>query len=313
MDPKNINDDSLNQQFPSTSSTPDTIPPVGQSAQPYANAVEQPTVGHLHNPTQANPTKRTTSVDKIKKLSIQVMIGSLITAAVLAVIAILVGSFNSTFERALFTLLLVMVHSLACLAFVEQTSKSKNSEFRFFENAVFFIIVLSFFTSILGVWGLLSGTIVARIYGTYFILLFACLHGQMLVETRGKQSSIDTIVNVNYVVMGLVILLIFPLIWLTDSSFPSFYYRLLAACGIIDVTLTILAVILHRLYVQKHPEVQSAIFSITTKLDANGIPVPVHAVEQKRHIHPLIWLLGIFIVGQFVVSILFAALGAFYR
>lgn len=253
------------------------------------------------------------NAEKLKKLSIQIMIGGLIGAAAIAVIAVLAGSFNDTFEKALLTLFLVMVHALACLAFVEQTTKTNSNNFKFFENSVFFIIVLSFFTSIFGVWGVLEGSLVARLYGTYLVLLFACLHGQMLTETRGKQASIDNIVNVNYALMSIVILLIIPLIWLPSTDFAGFYYRLLAACGIIDATLTILAVILHRLYIQKHPEALSTIFSVTTQLDANGSPMPVQAEVQKRHIHPLVWLLGIFIVGQFVISLLFAALGAFYR
>jgi hypothetical protein len=250
--------------------------------------------------------------EKLRQLSIQIMIGGLIGAAAIAVVAVLAGSFNDTSEKALFTLLLVMLHALACLGFVEQTSKTPSS-FRFFENSVFFLIVLSFFTSILGVWGVLEGDIVARLYGTYGVLLFACLHGQMLSQTKGKQSNIDIIVGVNYALMGVVILLIFPLIWLSSDNFSSIYYRILAACGIVDATLTILAVILHRMYVQKHPEVTSTIFNVTTKLDANGAPVPVHAEVQQRHIHPLVWILGIFLIGQLVLSLMFALMGAFYR
>jgi hypothetical protein len=265
------------------------------------------------NNVAKQPIKLTERGEKLKKLSIIVMIGGLIGAAAIAVLAVLAGSFNATFEKALFTLLLVMAHALICLGFIERTGKSKSSSFKFFENSVFSVVVLSFFTSIFGVWGLISGDIVGKLYLTYFVLVFACLHGQMLIETRGKQAYIDRIVSFNYVVMGLVIALLLPLIWFTADDFPSFYYRLLAACGIIDGTLTILAVILHRLYLQKHPAAQSVIFSVTTQVDSNGRPVLAQAVEQKRHIHPLVWILGILIVGQLVVSLLFAALGAFYQ
>jgi len=250
--------------------------------------------------------------EKLKKLSIQIMIGGLLGAAAIAVIAVLAGSFNQTFMRAIFTLLFVMFHALASLSFIDRTAKKSNN-FRFFENSVFFLIILSFFTSILGVWGMLPGEIIGRLYGTYGILLFACLHRQMLSETKYKQASIDNVVHANYGFMLIVILLILPVLWLDSGSFPGYYFRILAACGIIDATLTILAVILHRMYIQKHPEVQSTIFSVTTQLDADGKPVPVRTEVQKRHIHPLIWLLGIFIVGQLVISFLFAALGAFYR
>lgn len=254
------------------------------------------------------------NTERLKKLSIQIMIGGLIGAAAIAVVAVLAGSFNDTFGKALLTLLLVMVHALACLAFIERSAKSAADNFRFFENTVFFLIVLSFFTSIFGVWGVFPGSLVSRLYGTYLVLLFACLHGQMLAQTRGKESRIDNITAVNYMFMGLVVLLILPLIWVTDTDFASFYYRLLAACGIVDATLTILVVILHRMYIQKHPTAPSAIFSVTSRLDPQGNPVPVHAeAVQKRHIHPLVWLLGIFLIGQLVLSFLFAALGAFYH
>jgi len=300
---------------------PDNPPNPAQPLQaPSIPAPQIPIAPQLSTPNltaQKPPSEEsshlTASAEKLKKLSIQVMIGGVIGAAILAVVAVLAGSFNETFGKALFTLFLVIVHALACLAFIEQTGKSKQSSFKFFENSVFFIIVLSFFTSIFGVWGLLDGEIVGRLYGTYFILLFACLHGQMLVQAQGKQASIDNMVYVNYVLMGLVILLILPIIWSADSDFPGIYYRLLAALGIIDGTLTILIVIFHRLYIQKHPEEQSTIFSVTTKMDANGQPVLVQSEVQKRRTHPLILLLGILIIGQFVISLLFAVLGAFYR
>lgn len=277
------------------------------SQQPITPQVPAPNV----SPTA--PRQLTPRAEKLKKLSLQVMIGGLIGAAVVAVAAVLAGSFNSTFEKALSTLFVVVIHAMACLAFVEQTGKSKNSSFRFFENAVFSIIVLSFFTAIFGIWGLLSGDIVGKIYGTYAVLLFACLHGQMLVDTRGKRASIDTLVNFNYGVMAVVIILILPLIWLTPMDFPGFYFRLLAAFGIIDGTLTILAVIFHRLYLQKHPEARSPIFTVTTQLDSNGHPVVAQTVAQKRSVHPLLWLLGILLAGQLAASLLFALLGAFYR
>ena len=262
-------------------------------------------------PAQSQPGKLTEKAEKLKKLSIQVMIGGLIGAAGLAVVSVLAGSFNDTFEKALFTLFLVVAHALACLAFVEQTGKAKNTSFKFFENSVFLIIVLSFFTSIFGVWLIISGSIVGKLYGTYLILIFACLHGQMLVETRGKQKLIDNLVLANYAMMSLVIVFLMPIIWVSDTDFPNLYFRLLAASGIIDGTLTVLIVILHRLYIQKHPEIQSAIFSNSEVTGSNVNTA--QSVERKRRSHPLIWLLGIFIIGQFVISLLFAVLGAFYR
>lgn len=249
------------------------------------------------------------NAEKLKKLSIQVMIGGLIGAAAIAIVAVLAGSFNDTFKRSLFTLLLVMFHALVCLAFLERTAQNPERSFRFFENVFFFIVVLSFFTSIFGVWEVLSGDIIGKLYLTYGVLLFACLHGQMLSQTSGKQSNIDNIVNVNYVVMAAVILLILPLIWVSGADKGSFYYRILAAIGIVDATLTILAVILHRMYLQKHPKAPSVIFTATPQFDANGNPVPVRAEVQHRRVHPLVWIFGIFLIGQLILSLVVVILG----
>jgi hypothetical protein len=307
MEPQNSNQANSPEQQSTTTQVPDVPASAPQSA--LTIQANSPIGRSEQNLPQAEQSQLTRRAEKLKKLSLQVMIGGLIGAAIVAVVAVLAGSFNDTFQKALFTLFVVIIHALACLAFVEQTSKSKSSGFKFFENALFTIIVLSFFTAIFGVWGLLSGRIVGNLYGTYLVLLFACLHGQMLVETRGKKPLIDNLVLANYAVMTMVIVLILPLIWFTAADFPGFYFRLLAACGIIDGTLTILAVILHRLYLQKHPEAQSSIFSATTQFGSDGQPVYTKDVTRRR-IHPLLWLLGIFIIGQFVISILFAILGA---
>ncbi len=240
------------------------------------------------------------------------MIGGLIGAAVIAVVAVLAGSFNEVFTRALVTLLLIIFHALASLSFVDQTTKHQQSNFKFFENFLFAIIILSFFTSIFGVWGLLAGSVVLKLYGTYLVLLFACLHGQMLVDTRNVKSSIDSIVAVNYAFMVLVVILILPIIWVGSAdNFPGFYFRIMAAFGIIDATLTILAVILHKLYIQKHPEIKSAIFMNATGGSGEGGALQPQAAPRRR-IHPLLWVLGVYLLIQLIGSVLFAVLGAFF-
>lgn len=249
---------------------------------------------------------------ELKKLSIAVMIGSLITAAVLAVVAVLIGEFNEVLLKALYTIGLVTIHALLCLSYADNAEKAKKkSGLTFFQNTTFALIVLSFFTAVFGVWGVLAGEIVGKLYLSYGIFFFASVHGTALAETVGKQRHIDTIVYFNYLFMAVVILLLLPLVWFVDTSeFGDFYYRLLAACGIVDATLTILAVILHRLYLQKHPEEKSVLFSVTqTKVDANGNPMQVQMTPQRRT-HPLIWLLGIFIVGQLTISLVVAVIGA---
>lgn len=245
---------------------------------------------------------------QLKKLAINTMIGSLIASAGVAVIAVLVGEFNDIFGKALLTLLTVTLHALVCLGFLGGRDKTNDAvDLRVFTNILFILIVLSFITAVFGIWDLLSGSLVAKLYGTYTIAAFAALHGEMLHKTTGFDSKIKNIVYSNYAVMGLVIIMLLPILWATSGTdFPPFYYRLLAAAAIVDATLTILAVIFHRLYLQKHPELKSQLFTrITYSVDASGNKVP-HMVEvPKRRIHPLLIILGLFLLLQFIAPIVF--------
>lgn len=242
----------------------------------------------------------------LKKYSIRVMIGSLIAAAVLAVAVVLVGEFNDTFGKALGTIGLVTIHAFACLIYseyMERTGKS-DSSLSFFQNTLFALIVLSQFTSVLAVWELFDGEVTGKLYLTYFILAFASLHGSSLATMIGKTGLIDKIVWANYAFMAVVVFMFLPIIWLSDSlEFDGFYYRLLAAVGIIDATLTILATIYHMLYLQKHPEQKSVLFTVQAQgVDENGKPIKGQMTTQRR-IHPLLWLLGFFLLLQVIGGI----------
>lgn len=252
--------------------------------------------------------------DKLKKLAINTMIGSLIGAAAIAVIAVLAGEFNDILGKALFTLLIVAVHAIVSLGFLDNKDKSQDdSGLKIFTNTIFILIVLSFVTAVFGIWELFPGSLVSRLYGTYFIAAFAAFHGEMLHKTTGLDTKINNIVKANYVLMGLVIILLLPIIWApVGTVFPDFYYRLLAAAAIVDATLTILAMILHKLYFRNHPELKSQLFTqVVYTEDANGNKVPQTVGSSRRGVHPFLIILGIFLLLQFIVPIIFLVGGFF--
>lgn len=276
------------------------------------------------NPTPLTPSEPPITTDtailempaskntRFKKIAINIMIASLICAASIAVIAVLVGSFNDILAKALFTLLIVTLHALVSLGFLESRGKVDSAnDLKLFTNTLFILIILSFITAVFGTWDLMSGDWVWKLYATYFIVAFAALHGEMLYKTLGLNRAITNIIYANYVFMVLVIILFLPVVWLgtSDATFPDFYYRLLAAVAIVDATLTILAVILSRLYLQKHPEVRSELFSQTSYvIDANGNQTS-QIIESKRRIHPLLVVLGLFLLLQFIVPIIVFVIG----
>src|SRR3989338_8647778 len=105
---------------------------------------------------------------EFKRFFLLNLIGALIISAVVAIITVLIGEFNQTAMRTLFTLLMVIVHSLISLAFIWDDSRQDTFErLTFFTNVLFLIIVLSFITSILGIWKLIPTHTVRNLYNRF--------------------------------------------------------------------------------------------------------------------------------------------------
>jgi len=249
------------------------------------------------------------NLSQIKSVFFKVLIGCLVAAGALAVITVLIGSFNDVCQRALVTIVMVALHALFAISFIYTHEKQDTSEdLMFFTNATFCIIVISFITSILATWSILPGAFVARLYALYFVLLFAVLHGEVLAKTRGEQPSIDAVTAVNFFFMIAVVLLLLPVIFVTGVGLGDFYYRLLAACGIVDATLTLIAVLMHHLYIQKHPKVKDQLFTLQQLPTVPGQPpqaVQVAVPEApKRRMNIVVLILLVYAGLQIGGSIL---------
>lgn len=238
---------------------------------------------------------------EFKKFFIFNLIGSLIIAAIVAVITVLIGQFTEVTGKVLFTLFMVVVHSLISLAFVWDDERQNTSErLAFFSNVLFILIVLSFITSILGIWEVIPGETVGDIYQTFFVLGFAALHGNILAKALNKENYIDWTVYVNYIFMGIVVLMLLPLIYIgnVSSVLGEAYYRILGAAGIIDGTLSILTIIFYKLYMHSHPKAENDLGS-----GAGSTPA------QKKGLSIWVWILIAFLALQLV----FGFLGAIFR
>lgn len=198
---------------------------------------------------------------KIKKYLLYTLVGCLVVSAVVAVIAVLIGDFNDITAKTFFTLLAAFIHALIGLLFVWDEERAKKYNIlSFFVNTLFFIVILSFITNVFGIWDIIPDKNVGKMYFTYLIAIFASLHADILSKATGKEKYIDSIVNTNYIFIAIVFLMFQPIIHLHDpeTTLGSFYFRLLAASGIIDGTLSVLTIIFHKLYWHKHPELKKA-------------------------------------------------------
>lgn len=186
------------------------------------------------------------NLSEFKKFFLFNLIGSLIIAALVAVITVLIGEFNEITMRVFFTLGMVVLHSMVSLAFVTNREDKKT---RITDNALFFFIVLSFFTSILGIWKVIPGDIVSNLYQSYFVLFFAIVIIDVLSDALHKKDYIDFVTYINYFfIIALTIML--QIVIYIDSplqTLGSFYFRAMAAIGIIIGTLSILTIIFSKM------------------------------------------------------------------
>ncbi|MEK6889410.1 MAG: hypothetical protein AABW80_04880 [Nanoarchaeota archaeon] len=238
---------------------------------------------------------------ELKRFFMFTLIGSLIVCALVAVITVLVGNFNEVTGKVLFTLFMVVVHSLVSLAFIWNNERQHTfDKLEFFINVLFIIIVLSFLTSIFGIWDLISEEMVSNLYATYFVIGFASLHGDILSKALNKEGYIDIIIYLNYVFMAIVVLMLMPVIYIDNATnaLGEFYFRALGAAGIIDGTLSILTIIFYRLYMNKHPKAESPLENSWQQSQTN-------VKAERKGLSIWVWILIIYLVAQIILPLLF--------
>ena len=238
---------------------------------------------------------------EFKKFFLFNLIGSLIICALVAVVTVLIGEFTEVTWRVLFTLAMVVIHSLVSLAFIYNDEKQNTFEtLSIFTNTLFLLVVVSFLTSIFGIWKIIDGSAVWHTYQTFFIILFAALHADILSKALHKEMYIDIIIGLNYVFMAMVVIMLLPIIYLTNPSevLGEVYYRILGATAIIDGTLSILAIIFYRLFMNKNPKVENPLApQVVTE---QGVVKP-----QKKGLSIWVWVLIIYLVIQILFPIIF--------
>lgn len=226
---------------------------------------------------------------ELKRFFIFNLIGSVIIAALIAVIAVLFGEFGELAIKAFATLFFVIVHSLVSLAFIWNDKRDTTfHNLHFFINVVFVFVVISFLTSIFGVWEVLKGDIIWKLYLTYAVIIFSSLHANLISKALHKENYMNSIIYANYIFISIVGIILLPIIFI-DRITNDFIFRLLGASAIINGTLTILTIIFYKLYTHKHPPI----------ID------PSQKVEKKRSwVSILVWILLAYIFLQFIFSAL---------
>ena len=239
------------------------------------------------------------NLTNLKKYIIYGLIGCLIVAAVVAVVAVLIGEINEVTGRVFATLFLAVLHSLVSLTFIWDDSRRNTfTKLSFFTNTVFVLIILSFFTSMFGVWDVIQSEYIWHLYQVYFVVAFAGLHGDILSKAMKKEGYMDIVIYINYLFIVIVSAMLGIIIFTEKPTIilGELYYRFLGASAIIDGTLSILTIIFYKLYMHKHPE-------LSNELEGSG---------KKKGLSIWLWILIIWLVCQIgfpLIYVIYSAIG----
>jgi len=225
------------------------------------------------------------NLNYVKKLFINILIGSLIIASLLAVIVVILGSFDDIMARAIGTIGVVALHALIIFLFARKIDSGDNSkDLNLFINTFFVLVIVSFLTAVFAIWQVIPEDIIADFYLCYFVVIFSVLHINVLSKALHKKKYIDRLVYSNYVFVAIVAILLFPPILQIEASFLNdMYYRILAAAGIIDGTLSILTFIFYKLYIKENPPIKN---------EDNK--------HSKRKISILVWLIIAYLIFKLI-------------
>lgn len=228
-------------------------------------------------------------IERYKKYLINTLIASLIAAALVAVVSVIIGSFNDTTARIIWILVSVVGHALLNIALLER-SEDPDSKFMLFKNVLYALIPVSLVTSILGISTVISSGLTGSLYNLFIVIALVSLHSNILWLFKESTKLINNLIKSNIMVTGLTGALMLPQIFLSDpqQDLGDYYYRILAAAAIVDATLTILILIFYKLFTQHNPKAKDILQLFTKRGGKTRVWVWVLVVFFALQILPML-------------------------
>lgn len=197
------------------------------------------------NPT-VTPSPEPASVSRLTKLKaafLYVLIAGLAAAALVSVIALLVGQFNSAITKSLGTIFILLTHSLLILAIL-WSDRYNHVGKALLPTTIVVLVFANMITMTLGTWEIISNETAWRATSLYFLVIGAVFTLVGLLKLRVAHQVTQVAL---YTTMGFLIAAVATLSpWVLDlfSPLDPLYFRVVAALSILTTTAFIIAVII---------------------------------------------------------------------
>ena len=213
----------------------------------------------VKTPIQDNKEAIVTEPSRIGKLKLAflyVLIGGLVTAALVAIISLLIGEFNSGIQKSLSTIFVFFSHSLLILALLWADRDNEVGR-SVLPTTIFALTLANMITTTLATWEIISSETAWRALGLYFLVIGAVFVITGLLKLRIKHQTTQAGLFVTILTVSALIVALSP--WVLDivPEFNSLYFRIVAALSILTTTVFIITVILRGIALARNTELKS--------------------------------------------------------
>lgn len=248
----------MDQKEPTLPENPPVHPPVDEP--PVEHKPEHPmAVPAPVHPASSVPPASPAESEKHHKLKfyfLYVLVGGLVLSALISVGAILIGEFNQSVQRALFTTLVLMVHSLLALAVI---GADKNNQLgrQLLPTVILTTVVANMFTSVFGIWNIWGSEWTAKAFGIYALVIGMAFIVQAIGTARLPHKVVNGLYLLTLTLIGVLTAMLAIWILVGSEGLDPLFYRGLGAISILAATALIVLAIIRRITVSKQPELAS--------------------------------------------------------
>lgn len=194
-------------------------------------------------PTSITTDSAPSRLTKLKLAFLYVLIGGLAAAAITAVIALLIGHFNTAIAKSLLTIFIFFSHSLLILAVLWADRHNQVGKL-ILPTSIVVLVFANMITTTLGTWEIISAETAWRFLGLYFLLLGAVFTIVGILRLRVAQQA--TRIGL-YATAGLTVVTVMALVPWVLKMMPTLdplYYRIVGALAILTSTSFLISLVL---------------------------------------------------------------------
>jgi hypothetical protein len=244
-------------------------------------AQNTPTV-HPAKVTIPEPTR----IGKLKLAFLYVLIGGLAASALVAIIALLIGSFSSEIQKSLLTIFVFFSHSLFILALLWA---DKNNEVgrNILPTTIFTLALANMITSTLSTWEIISTQMSWRFVGLYVLIIGAVFVISGIWKLRINHPATKMLLQITLGAITAIVIALIPWVLQLWTPLDPLYFRVIAALSIFASTSFLIAIILRSIALARHSQLNA------TKPVAKPIPSGLLAIYiSVGTIVAMVWCAG---------------------